>query len=58
MMELHCNFCGKSQDEVECLIAGPGTFICDGCVVLCTVILAERQAPEPKAQELSEASIG
>ena len=29
---LHCSFCGKSQHEVEQLIAGPGPLICDQCV--------------------------
>lgn len=32
---LHCSFCGKSQDEVKKLIAGPDSFICDECVHLC-----------------------
>jgi ATP-dependent protease Clp ATPase subunit len=32
---LHCSFCGKSQNEVRKLIAGPTVFICDECVELC-----------------------
>lgn len=35
---LHCSFCGKSQDEVKKLIAGPDSFICDECVHLCVGI--------------------
>lgn len=36
-----CSFCGKSQDEVKKLIAGPGVFICDECVSLCNSIIEE-----------------
>jgi len=36
-----CSFCGKEQNEVKRLIAGPGVFICDECVQLCNHILAE-----------------
>jgi len=32
---LYCSFCGKSQDEVKKLIAGPTVVICDECVILC-----------------------
>jgi ATP-dependent Clp protease ATP-binding subunit ClpX len=40
-----CSFCGKSQDEVDRLIAGPnGVFICDECVGLCGEIIAEERA--------------
>ena len=38
---LHCSFCGKSQDEVRKLIAGPTVYICDECIELCTEIIAE-----------------
>ncbi len=38
---LRCSFCGRSQDEVKKLIAGPGVYICDECVALCEDILAE-----------------
>ena len=38
---LYCSFCGKSQDEVKKLIAGPTVFICDECVGLCGSILRE-----------------
>jgi ATP-dependent Clp protease ATP-binding subunit ClpX len=38
---LHCTFCGKSQDEVRKLIAGPTVFICDECVELCMDIIGE-----------------
>ena len=38
---LHCSFCGKSQDEVKKLIAGPTVYICDECIELCNEIIAE-----------------
>ena len=38
---LYCSFCGKSQQEVRKLIAGPSVFICDECVELCTDIIRE-----------------
>ena len=38
-----CSFCGKSQDDVAKLIAGPEVFICDECVALCNDILAEER---------------
>jgi ClpX C4-type zinc finger protein len=38
---LHCSFCAKREDEVQRLVAGPGVYICDGCVGLCTEILAD-----------------
>ena len=38
---LKCSFCGKSQEQVRKLIAGPGVYICDECVELCNEILDE-----------------
>jgi hypothetical protein len=38
---LKCSFCGKNQDQVKKLIAGPGVYICDECVGLCDEILDE-----------------
>src|SRR5213594_1843110 len=38
---LVCSFCGKSQDEVRKLIAGPTVYICDECIDLCNDIIAE-----------------
>lgn len=56
---LKCSFCGKSQEQVKKLIAGPGTYICDECVDLCNEILDEElfdsnssTAEETKEQEL------
>ncbi len=34
-----CSFCGKSHAEVKKLIAGPGVYICDNCVILCKQVL-------------------
>ena len=39
-----CSFCGKSQDEVKKLIAGPTVFICDECIELCNEIMVEEIA--------------
>lgn len=36
---IRCSFCGKPQDEVERIIAGPGVFICDECIKVCTNII-------------------
>ena len=38
---LYCSFCGKSQNDVRKLIAGPSVFICDECVDLCNDIIRE-----------------
>ena len=38
---LHCSFCGKNQNEVNKLIAGPSVFICDECVDLCNEIIRD-----------------
>jgi len=40
---LQCNFCGKYQDQVTKLIAGPGVYICNECVDLCQEILGEER---------------
>ena len=39
--QLKCSFCGKTQDQVRRLIAGPNVYICDECVGLCGEILEE-----------------
>ncbi len=43
---LRCSFCGKSQNEVKKLIAGPGVYICDECIDLCTDIIEEEKGRE------------
>ena len=55
---LYCSFCGKSQDEVRKLIAGPSVYVCDECVELCNDIIrdelqsdgdfSEGELPKPK----------
>ncbi|KXH87290.1 ATP-dependent protease ATP-binding subunit ClpX [Sporosarcina sp. HYO08] len=55
---LHCSFCGKSQDQVRKLVAGQGVYICDECVELCAEIVEEevgleegfelKDVPKPK----------
>ena len=44
--DLLCSFCGKSQDEVKKLIAGPSVYICDECIELCNDIIAEEYERE------------
>ncbi len=44
--KLCCSFCGKSQDEVRKIIAGPSVYICDECIELCNEILAEEYEPQ------------
>jgi ATP-dependent Clp protease ATP-binding subunit ClpX len=39
--QLKCSFCGKNQDQVRRLIAGPGVYICDECIELCSEIIAD-----------------
>jgi len=42
-----CSFCGKPNTEVGRLVAGPGVYICDGCITLCNDILAQHATREP-----------
>ncbi|ACX51640.1 ATP-dependent Clp protease, ATP-binding subunit ClpX [Ammonifex degensii KC4] len=56
--QLRCSFCGKTQDQVKKLVAGPGVYICDECIELCNEIIEEelnedlsaelRDLPTPK----------
>lgn len=56
--QLKCSFCGKSQEQVRKLVAGPGVYICDECIELCTEIVEEelgheeeldlKEIPKPK----------
>src|SRR3990172_4220335 len=56
--KLKCSFCGKSQEQVRKLVAGPGVYICDECIELCNEIVEEelstdevqtpRATPKPK----------
>ncbi len=49
--KLHCSFCGKSQDEVKKLIAGPSVYICNECVDLCNEIIEEEVKHEETDSE-------
>lgn len=42
--QLKCSFCGKTQDQVRRLVAGPGVYICDECIALCNDIINEEFA--------------
>jgi ATP-dependent Clp protease ATP-binding subunit ClpX len=56
--ECHCSFCGKNQDEVEKLIAGPDVFICDECIELCNEIVNEETGTdEGEAAQVVPASL-
>lgn len=58
--QLKCSFCGKTQDQVRKLVAGPGVYICDECIELCTEIVEEELGTDeevefkdiPKPQEI------
>ncbi|WP_307309348.1 ATP-dependent protease ATP-binding subunit ClpX [Neobacillus driksii] len=60
--QLKCSFCGKTQDQVRKLVAGPGVYICDECIELCTEIVEEELGTEeevefkdvPKPREICE----
>ena len=39
--KLRCSFCGKTQDQVRRIIAGPGAYICNECIALCQEIVAD-----------------
>jgi ATP-dependent Clp protease ATP-binding subunit ClpX len=60
--QLKCSFCGKTQDQVRKLVAGPGVYICDECIELCTEIVEEELGTEeeiefkdvPKPAEIRE----
>jgi ATP-dependent Clp protease ATP-binding subunit ClpX len=56
---LKCSFCGKSQDQVKKLIAGPGVYVCDECVDLCNEILDEElfDSNSPASSQTKEASV-
>lgn len=60
--QLKCSFCGKNQDQVKRLIAGPGVYICDECIDLCSEIIEDEfeetnevvATDLPKPQEIKE----
>lgn len=60
--ELKCSFCGKDQEQVKKLVAGPGVYICDECIELCNEIIEEELDEEmelefnkvPKPREIKE----
>lgn len=53
--QLKCSFCGKSQDQVRRLVAGPGVYICDECIALCEDILREEfSESDPVMEETAE----
>ena len=53
---LICNFCGKSQDEVERMIIGPGVNICNECIELCHSLLDEEGKAPAQAPRRGKAA--
>lgn len=47
---LHCSFCGKPQEQVRKLVAGPGVYICDECIELCSEIVVEELGGEEEIE--------
>ena len=60
-VQLKCSFCGKLQEQVKKLVAGPGVYICDECIELCNEIIEEELGEEiavggkelPKPKEIN-----
>ncbi|MBZ4646400.1 MAG: ATP-dependent Clp protease ATP-binding subunit ClpX [Petroclostridium sp.] len=52
--QLKCSFCGKTQDQVKRLVAGPGVYICDECIELCSEIIEEEFEEAKVDVELSD----
>lgn len=46
--EIRCSFCGKTQDEVNRLVEGPGVYICDQCIEFCNTLLFDDENGKPK----------
>jgi hypothetical protein len=55
---LSCSFCGKRQEQVQRLIAGPGVYICDACIHLCNEILAANPPAAPTPPGVSQGAHG
>ena len=51
-----CSFCGKSQSEVRKMIAGPGVYICDGCVSVCKTIIDRELGGAENGEEPADGS--
>ena len=54
---IRCSFCGKTQNDVKSLIAGPGVYICDQCVELCEGIIADMAEEKQQEDELDFTSL-
>ncbi len=55
-VEAACSFCLKPSTEVKRLVAGPGVFICDGCVALCALLIEGPANPAPQLAAWEHAS--
>ena len=51
--DYHCSFCGKHKNEINTLIAGPATYICNECIDLCHSIVHERKSVDNKTTEVN-----
>jgi ATP-dependent Clp protease ATP-binding subunit ClpX len=52
--QLKCSFCGKTQEQVKRLVAGPGVYICDECIELCSEIIEEEFEEAKATNELND----
>ena len=60
--QMKCSFCGKAQEQVRKLVAGPGVYMCDECIELCNEIIEEEFSGEeevdfqnvPKPKEIAK----
>nr|MDJ0623478.1 ClpX C4-type zinc finger protein [Desulfocapsaceae bacterium] len=55
--DCNCSFCGKNQDEVNKLIAGPDVFICDECIDLCNEIVQDENSIEEEDESVSKITL-
>ena len=55
--KLKCSFCGKPQEQVKKLVAGPGVYICDECIELCNEIIAEELTEITTSKENSKKNL-
>jgi hypothetical protein len=53
LRKLRCSFCGKNETEVSKLVAGPGVYICDGCVAIASQIMNDPVDDQPRRVQSS-----
>lgn len=55
--KLICSFCGRNQDQVKRLVAGPGVYICDECISLCSEIIEEQEEIKPSHAQSAQSTL-